>query len=284
MSKIYISDLDGTLLQNDGTISKYTREKLKILIKNDVKFTVASARSVISIQKILVDIPIKLPIIEFNGAFISNLKTGEHLIINEINKDYTKEILEIIKKNNKMPFISSFNGTQDCLYYSKIINEGMDYYLNNRIQAYDNRLRKLTNLEESLNENIVCYTIIDEKERLTNVINEIRDKYPDELELHEIENQYSPGWCWFTIHDKKATKDQAIQHLLKILNSEIDNLTVFGDNLNDIKMFKLVSRSVAVKNASEELKKYASDITDTNENDGVVKFILNDLKMLNNIL
>jgi len=49
-------------------------------------------------------------------------------------------------------------------------------------------------------------------------------------------------------------------------------------------MFKLVSRSVAVKNASEELKKYASDITDTNENDGVVKFILNDLKMLNNTL
>ena len=87
MSQIYISDLDGTLLQNDGTISKYTREKLKILIKNDVKFTVASARSVISIQKILVDIPIKLPIIEFNGAFISNLKTGDHLIINEINKE-----------------------------------------------------------------------------------------------------------------------------------------------------------------------------------------------------
>ena len=278
MPKIYISDLDGTLLQNNGTISKFTRENLKILIKNDVKFTVASARSVISIQKVLADIPIKLPIIEFNGAFISDLKTGKHLIINEINKDYTKEILEIITKNNKIPFISSFNGTRDCLYYSKTINEGMEHYLNSRIQTHDKRLRKLTNLVESLSENIVCYTIIDEKERLIDVFNEIRDKYPNELELHIIENQYSPGWYWFTMHDKKATKDQAIQLLLKILNMEIDNLTVFGDNLNDIKMFKLGSKSVAVKNASEELKRYASNITDTNENDGVVKFILNDLK------
>jgi len=49
-------------------------------------------------------------------------------------------------------------------------------------------------------------------------------------------------------------------------------------------MFKLLSRSVAVENASEELKRYASDITDTNENDGVVKFIFNYLKMLNNSL
>ena len=75
---------------------------------------------------------------------------------------------------------------------------------------------------------------------------------------------------------------QAIQYLMSMLNIEIDKLTVFGDNLNDIKMFKLVSRAVAVQNASEELKRYASDITDTNENDGVVKFILNDLKMVNN--
>lgn len=280
MSKIYISDLDGTLLRNDGTISEYTFKKLNFLLKNDVNFTVASARSFFSIKDILKGIQIKLPIIEFNGAFITNLNTGEHIIINEIRNDIVNDLLEIIKKNNNVPFISSYNRNKDHLYYHESLNEGMEWYLKNRIESNDPRLKKISTLEKIHNEKVVCFTVIDKRKNLENLVNEIEKKYLNELEFHFIENQYSPGWYWFTIHDKKATKDQAIKLLFESLNLNLENLIVFGDNLNDLKMFKIASKSIAVSNANEDLKKYASEITETNEDDSVVKYILKEQEII----
>jgi hydroxymethylpyrimidine pyrophosphatase-like HAD family hydrolase len=57
MSKIYVSDLDGTLLRNDGTISNFSKENLTRLLNDGMYFTAASARSVVAMQKILKGIP-----------------------------------------------------------------------------------------------------------------------------------------------------------------------------------------------------------------------------------
>ena len=73
---LYISDLDGTLLQGDATLSPYSRQLLNSLLQEGLPFTVASARSIVSMQPILKDVALSLPVIEFNGAFISDLATG----------------------------------------------------------------------------------------------------------------------------------------------------------------------------------------------------------------
>ena len=72
-NRIYISDLDGTLLRNDATLSDYSKTKIQQLVRNGVHFSVASARSVVAIQKIFDGVKFHLPVIEFNGAFISDL-------------------------------------------------------------------------------------------------------------------------------------------------------------------------------------------------------------------
>jgi hypothetical protein len=246
MKKIYISDLDGTLLKNDAIISNYTSMMLKFLIKKDIQFTVASARSIESIQKILKGIPIKLPIIDFNGSFISDLKTGKHFIINEINREITFDILEIIQALGKILYVSSFNGEKDYLYYSQISNQGMGWYLENRIKSKVERLKQVEKLENILSDNIICFTVIDKKEKMTKLVEVKKKRYSGQVALNLIENQYSPIWFWFTIHNNKATKDQAIKLLLDYLNISIENLTVFGDNLKDMKIFKIAPRSIAV--------------------------------------
>ncbi|MCG8640340.1 MAG: HAD hydrolase family protein, partial [Desulfobacterales bacterium] len=83
---------------------------------------------------------------------------------------------------------------------------------------------------------------------------ELKEKYGEKIVVHLMENDYSPGWFWLTIHDAKATKDQAIKELVKITEHSMDDLIVFGDNANDIKMFKLATRAIAVENAKNILK------------------------------
>jgi len=277
MPEIYISDLDGTLLQNNATLSDFAAENLTRLLNGDLNFTIATARSVVSVQQILKYLPLKLPVIEFNGAFISDFETGRHLIINDISGDIKEEIFEHILQYNLTPFISSFNGTEDCLYYEQVENEGMEWYVNSRTRANDKRLRKAI-LRETLVENVVCFTVVDKLDNLLELTNLLQEKYTRQIEIHLMENQYSPGWYWLTIHDCKATKDQAIGLLLKQYGFRLNDLTVFGDNANDIKMFKLARHKIAVSNAKPELKKYATRIIGTNEEDSVVKYIMGNYK------
>jgi len=277
MNRIYISDLDGTLLRNDATLSQYSRQSLNKLINEGVKFTVASARSIYSIKSILQDLSLELPIIEFNGAYITDYKTEEHLVINNISKEICLEILDVIEKYDLKPFISSYDGKQNNLYYEQTNNWGMQWYLEDRIRIKDKRLKQVSNVKKVFNENVVCFNLMNKRENLILPMEYLKERYSDVLEMHIMENQYSPGWHWLTIHDKKATKREAIKTLKKCENLLEYETVVFGDNINDIKMFKGADRAIAVENAIDELKEYASEIIGENESDSVVDFILKDV-------
>ena len=54
-------------------------------------------------------------------------------------------------------------------------------------------------------------------------------------------------------------------------------LVVFGDNDNDVPMFEVADRALAVENATEKLRAYASEVIGPNESDSVVRRILADL-------
>jgi Cof subfamily protein (haloacid dehalogenase superfamily) len=276
MEKLYVSDLDGTLLRNDATLSDYSAGKLNELLQNGIHFTVASARSISSMQHMLRDIDFNLPVIEFNGAFISDLKTGKHEIINEIDRSIVKEIYSLTKSCQCVPFVSTFNGHEDRLYYDFTINAGMDWYKNDRVAMKDKRLRNCMKLEESFNDHVICFTIIDKRPILEKLRAEIQQTFAETVEIHLFENQYSPGWYWLTVHDYRSTKDQAIELLMERIGIDRKKLIVFGDNSNDIKMFKIANEAIAVENATDELKQYATKIIGTNEEDSVVKFILNE--------
>lgn len=272
--KLYISDLDGTLLNDSAELSRFSRRNLNRLIKKGLNFTVASARSVNSIKQMLKGVNLKLPIIEFNGAYISDFETGEHIEINEINPKIKESMFFDILESYKYPIISSFDGVRDSLYYVDTSNEGSQWYINNRKMNHDNRLKKVPSLEPILDESVICVTIIDKMKRLEKLRVDLEKRYGDMIEIHLNENEYSPGWYWLTIHDAKATKDQAIRKVVKMINHSFDDLIVFGDNINDIKMFREASVAIAVNNAKEIVKRYADIIIDSNNEDGVIKYLL----------
>lgn len=146
-NKLFISDLDGTLLNNNAKLSNYARNSLNALMEKGLDFTVASARSVVAMQKIFKGLYIRLLVIGFNGAFISDLRTGEHVIVNEIAPNIKDDILHDIKKYVQFPFVSSFDGKRERLYYVDIQNDGCKWYVNDRKQNKDNRLAQIGSLK-----------------------------------------------------------------------------------------------------------------------------------------
>lgn len=276
MKPLYVTDLDGTLLGDDGTLSPYTKGALQDMLKVGLPFTTASARSVSSIQHIFAGLEFNLPVIEFNGAMISDLETGEHLYINSIEPSLVEDICRVIDDSGCSPFISTYTGLEDRLYYSSISNEGMKWYLADRRTQGDKRLRFVEDIRSSFNDQVICVNVIGRIDVLSDLESEFRKRYRKSLEIQCLQDQYSPGFFWLTAHDKKATKDQAIRILQKQTGMVQRELVVFGDNNNDISMFRIAERSIAVSNATDILKKHATEVIGNNNEDSVSKYIQKD--------
>ena len=273
-TKIYISDLDGTLLRNDATLSPWSREKLTGLLNDGLHFTIASARSANSTKQILGDLPLTLPVIEINGAFITDYHTYKHHAINDMEKNLLDGIYGCIRQHKFDHFVSTFNGTEDCLYYKNLSNPGLKWYHDNRVECGDTRLRPTKNIRDTFADRVVALTVVDTFQRLQLLDEQLSAEFDGQLETHFFENIYSPPWWWLTIHDKKACKSIAIKKLLEITGFSDTDAVVFGDNLNDIKMFESSSCAVAVANAIDDVKQHANVVIGSNEDDSVVKYIM----------
>lgn len=277
MEKLYISDLDGTLLNREAKLNEETKEELNKLINKGINFTIATARSIYSIKEIFEGVNLKLPVIEFNGSFITDIKTGKKLIVNNIQPNINKEIIELCSEYGQTPLISVFNGEDGLLYYKDSISVGMDDYIKNRKKAGDKRLALIENIDDIIKEKIICFTLINKKEILDELVKKLFNLYGKHLNIYYNEDIYYKNWYWASIYSDNSKKSKAIIELNKVLNMENAHITVFGDHYNDIDMFKIADTSVAVENAEEELKKHADIIIGKNTNDSVLKYIKEDL-------
>jgi Cof subfamily protein (haloacid dehalogenase superfamily) len=276
MTTLYVSDLDGTLIRDDLTLSAEARRDLCALLAEGALITVASARSVTSIRAILGDIPFTLPIVEFNGAFLSEYRTGRHEIVNAIPAALARAIFSSLVEGGCEPYISSFDGASDLVFYREIANEGMAAYFAERVAFKDERLRRVGDLAAALDGGTVCLTVIERGERLDPVHASLSAAFGDQVVLTSYDYRYFPGWKFFTVHDRRATKDQAIAALRKARGLEEAELVVFGDDVNDLGMMRAADRPIAMTNAKPEVKALAREIIGSNNEDSVVRCIRSD--------
>lgn len=268
MKTLYLSDLDGTLLRSDETISEYTSEIINKITEQGVHFSFATARSLNTARKVTSAIKTRLPVIVYNGAFIRDNLSGEILYSNYF-KDNTDELFEDIKRNGIFPVVYSFiEGVEKLSFVEGKSSAGQKLYLESR--KGDNRITPVKNFEDLLKGNKFYITCIDDEEKLLPVY----EKYKESFRCLYQKDYYS-DYYWLEIMPKEACKSNAALKLKEMLGC--DRLVVFGDEINDIDMFKIADTAVAVGNAVDELKPFATEFTDTNNNDGVAKWLKKNL-------
>ncbi len=274
VGSVYVSDLDGTLLRDDAVLSSFSRRILSEMLDAHLLFTVASARSTTSIRKVLAGLEFHLPVIEYNGSFITDFESGEHQIVNNVAPGIVEDICDLIAASGCAPFISTYDGAKDRIYYSNVVNDGMRWYLDDH--QGDERLRPVDDVRQSFHDKVIRLTIIGRGGLLQELEGAIKTRCNGAVETHCFENSYSPGWYWLTVHDEKATKDQAIRIVMRAWGLEGSELVVFGDGDNDIRMLQMADRAIVVSNATDEVKRHATEVIGSNNEDSVAKFIRED--------
>lgn len=78
---------------------------------------------------------------------------------------------------------------------------------------------------------------------------------------------------WFSVVSNNSSKGIALLKLAEYLNISNDKIIAIGNDNNDISMLDIANLSVVVSNATDEAKKHATLIIDSNDEDGVAKFL-----------
>ncbi len=264
---LYVTDLDGTLLNQKDRINPKSIAIINELVDKGMMFTYATARSLVSASVVTAGLSTNIPVIAYNGAFIFQPETGEILSREDFSSAERAYAIEVIRANNILPLVYSFvDGVEKVSWLSGRENDGIRRYLS--LRKGDRRLRPVKDDEELYQGEIFYFTCIGEKSELQPVY-DILSK--DERYRCTIQQElYRPEY-FCEIMPVNATKAHAIQKLKKIW--DCGRVISFGDAVNDIPMFEISDECYAVENAVEELKAAATGIIDSNENDGVANWL-----------
>jgi len=269
MKNIYITDLDHTFLQSDLSVGDYTKKIWNSCSNNSI-MSIATARTYKKTMQFLAGVEVNAAMILLDGALVV---TKEKKIIDTkfINKEIADEIINIGSKLGIYPFVISLadSNLAEVFLHASVLNAYQKTVLTRYTK--DDNLIELSNLE-ALDKNFkVVY--MGEEDLLRELVKKLQETYGDNLKFILAPEAYV-GCYFLTILHKDADKSHGIQSVSEYEGFDLQKLTVFGDNFNDVGMFNLAGTSVAVANAQEGVKELADIVLPhTNDEEAVAKYL-----------
>lgn len=269
MNILYVSDLDGTLLNSNAELTDKSKGIINNLVQRGVKFTYATARSFSSASKKLQGLHLLIPAITYNGAFFIEPIDGKVIYSTSFSDVQIKYIANIFIKNKICPLVYALLDSEERVsWLAGNENEGMLHYLQSR--TGDKRLRCIVKEEELYVGSIFYFTVIGEKDKLEELKYYFDDKSQFVCTLQQ--ELYRDDEYWLEIMPHSATKAMGIKKLKEVTGC--DKVICFGDAINDISMFAIADDAYAVANADVSLKKVSTGIIGSNNDDGVALWLL----------
>lgn len=270
MKTLYVTDLDGTLLNTKDQIDEESIQIINGLVEQGMLFTYATARSLVSASVVTKGLSTKIPAIVYNGTFIMEPDSGKILSSNFFQQSHMEEVKRILTEHNIYPLVYSFSeGIERVRWLVGSENEGMNRYFS--LRQGDKRFLPANSLEELYQGETFYFTCIGEQEGLQPAYEEISKSRAYHCTIQQ--ELYRPEY-WFEIMPQGATKANAIKKLKKLWSC--DRVVCFGDAINDVLMFLDSDECYAVSNAIPQLKEIGTGILGSNDENSVAKWLRDD--------
>lgn len=265
--KLIISDLDGTLLNNQHKVSEQNQRWVKKFISEGGLFTFATGRMEETTFQFIEQLNITLPIISYNGA---------RLFCPIQNKILYEDTMLVLPEIWKMILESSHE------YGLVIYKDNQPFTLNKNsiIEKFEQKEKincKLGSLNSFIDSPISKILLMVEKESI----------YGKDANLLELEKNILKNSSDFTTVFSEAnyleilpvgtSKGRGVNRLLDHLDKESLYAIGIGDNLNDISLLKNVNLGIAVKNAQQELKQIANKVLERTNEENAVAYVIETL-------
>jgi Cof subfamily protein (haloacid dehalogenase superfamily) len=271
---LYVTDLDGTLLRGDRTVSEFTATTLTRLMDDGALITCATARSWVTAGRMLGDLRFRVPVILYNGTFTYDSLSDELLNQHLLPERTVQLIIECCREKREPPLLYWMDGTREQVsWVSGDSNEVMDRFWADR--PSDPRNSPRDSWAELPTRGVFNMAVIGEPDAMRALAAEVRARVGDSCEVNVQKDTYHPQDAWMDIVPANVSKATAIEDLASSLGAT--RLVVFGDNLNDLPMFAIADESYAVANATAAVRDAATGIIGSNEEDGVARWLMHNV-------
>lgn len=284
MYKLIAIDLDGTLLNSYGEVSKENRKAIEYAMKMGSRVVIASGRDTDSVKKISLDLGINDYLIAGNGANIYNIKNNKNMYENFLEKEKALKIIDICKNNSIFFNVYTDNGiiTENINYNVKVFNSENNFKpidKQTNIEIVSDIYEYIKNNDFKILKIIICddnniiFNRITDKIGKINNINILEVEHMSRKIIKDGTNDIKMEYFYTEISNENADKWDAIEILIKELNIENKEVMCIGDNENDRKMIQNAGLGVSMGKSALASKNIGNYITDSNNDDGVAKVI-----------
>lgn len=260
MSKMIVMDMDGTLLRSDGTCSEETKEYLTNLKEQGHIIVLATGRTLRAAKLPTEDAYFANYIITNNGALIYDVDNNDFLLKSTISRDNVKKVCSFYDQD-----IVNFIALGTLNYYNRYSKEYFEETSQVRMIKSEEELERLSGETIDMTMNLKNQELIDDMIRLLN-------KSVPELDFSIMQDSFASR-KWIRIGNDGTNKYSAITMIANKISINNDDIICFGDGLNDLDMLANCGLSVAMANALDEVKIVCDDRTDTNNEDGVRRYL-----------
>lgn len=271
--ELIVSDVDGTLLSDDGIIGEKTKNLIRELKKKGVMFSFASGRLHSALLNLAEELSIKVPIISLDGSIIKSVTNNEYVHQSFLKKKHVKKAVEL----SEQFLVNIALCHTDAIYYTEsnsVIPKLLDKYgaIYKEVKSYD----------DYLDETLEIVFAGDNRR----AVSFLRDKFSFPFSFgcsisffksHTYDDIY-----YLEVRRSGSSKGKALLRLISYLNVSETNTAVIGDWYNDISLFETKAYKVCVQNAISELRRNANYVLKkTNNEEGVTEFFEAILKAKN---
>ena len=251
MARLVASDLDGTLLRSDDSVSERTLKALARTVEAGIRFVLVSARSPGWLAPEAARLGLDGIGICANGALVYDYEAERVLIHRPLEPETVRELVHGLRR--EAPGV-----VFGCERLSGFIAEPAYRPL---FRPHDSipRADALAFLSEPVTKLVLQHPELSQPE-----LHAIAESFGGE----KIEACYS-GAGLVEIAAAGVTKGSALAELCAELEIDRSEVIAFGDMVNDVSMLAWAGRGIAVANAHPELLAVADEVTASNDEDGV---------------
>lgn len=273
---LYVTDLDGTLLNPESRVSDFSADLLSRLSEQGARITCATARTPATVEPLLRSTLTLPPAIVMTGAALWDRQNLRYIDVSYIPEENLQAIFDVCRRAGMRPMsytIAPESATIECYFNAEPLRHERKFIEERSRLRFKRMIVGRADL--GLYDCRPCTALVFsigpiERVRLAGeMLGESVDcsysAYPD---------IFNPEIGYLEVFAPGVSKASAVEKLRR--REGADRLVVFGDNLNDLPMMAVADLSVAVANAMPETRESASIVIGPNTADSVARFIADD--------
>lgn len=256
--KMVVTDLDGTLLQSDHSISPADQKTLERLGELGVCRVAATGRNLFKVRMALTEISPFDYVIFSSGAGIMDWKTQKLIRATAISVDKTSQIIDyLIAKNHNFKVSRELPDNHHFGWWKSYECLELDRYVEHHSQFGDAVI--IDPKKPFVSSQFLMFFPI-ETNKFDQVKSEFQKAFPD-LSIIKTTSPINSGFIWMEIFPNGVSKAQGIEEICRITGIARENTLGIGNDFNDLEMLEFTHHSYVVENAPEELKlKYLNSL------------------------